>query len=463
MAGLTAQCDLFEIRADAFDSAPDLPLIFRNARRPILWTHRTPEEGGRDNPRQHCRLGEYRQALDLGARWIDVEWKSGLARSLPASAGKVVLSLHDFEKTPTELPSLIAQMAETPCGVIKVATQINRTEDVCRLVESARQLKRQRRAFVIAGMGEDGNPLRILSSILGSEWTYVALDEPTARGQLTAADLELYRFRALGPRSWIFAVIGNPISHSRSPLLHNRAYQEMRFDAVYLAVRVDDLSAYLRLAETLGISGWSVTLPWKREMAARCVLQDQASHNSGVVNTVRREGDRLLGWNTDWAGFLEPLRRRFPVAGLRACVLGTGGAARTAVAALVSEGAQVRVLGRRPEALQAFAADFAVATGSLEGCSGVAGDLIVNATPVGMAPAAGAMPAPGSLLERFRVAYDLIYTPPATAFLRAARELGLQTISGWEMFVEQAAAQIRIFTGAEPPADWLERERRNVE
>ena len=463
MAGLASQCDLFEIRADAFESAPDLPLIFQNAPKPILWTHRMPEEGGRDNPRQHCRLEEYRQALGLGARWIDVEWKSGLARSFPASAGNVVLSLHDFEKTPEEISRLIEQMAETRCGVIKVATQVNRTEDLCRLVESARQLRRQGRAFVLAGMGEDGSPLRILSSILGSEWTYVALDAPTARGQLTGADLELYRFHALGPQSRVFAVIGNPIGHSLSPLLHNSAYHEMRFDAVYLAVRVDDLSAYLRLADSLGISAWSVTLPWKREMAARCVLQDQASRSSGVVNTVRRDGDRLLGWNTDWIGFLEPLRRRFPLAGLRACVLGTGGAARTAVAALVSEGAHVLVLGRRLETLQALAADFAIATGSLEDSSGVAGDLIVNATPVGMAPATAATPAPKPLLARFRVAYDLVYTPPATAFLRAARELGLQAISGWEMFVEQAAAQIQIFTGAEPPADWVERKLRNVE
>ncbi|HEV8130858.1 MAG TPA: type I 3-dehydroquinate dehydratase [Acidobacteriota bacterium] len=456
MAHLASRCDLFEIRADAFQERPDLPLIFKRATRPVIWTHRCPEEGGRHNPRQRDRLQEYRRALDCGVNWIDVEWRSGLAEPLRAFADKTVLSLHDFGKTPHDLLHCIRQMTEVPCGVVKVATRVERTEDLLRLIECAHWLLSQGKRVVVLGLGDDGKPIRVLSPLLGCEWTYAALDTPTAPGQLTESDLELYRFTALGRQTRLFAVIGNPIAHSRSPWFHNSAYQTMNLNAVYVAIRVDNLDAYLKLAQQMNISGWSVTLPWKTEVAGRCLLQDEASRRSGVVNTVRPDGDRYLGWNTDWAGFIEPIRKRCPVGHLRACVLGTGGVARTAVAALISEGAQVTVLGRRLEVLHLLENEFRIETGLLEDSPEVSGDLIVNATSVGMSPAIDAMPVPDSLLERFQIAYDLVYTPPLTSFLRNARQLGLQTISGWEMFVQQAAEQVRIFTGNLPPREWLE-------
>ncbi|MBI2822176.1 MAG: type I 3-dehydroquinate dehydratase [Acidobacteria bacterium] len=456
MVRLASGCDLFEIRADAFQAAPDLPEIFRQAPRPILWTHRAVAERGRDNPRQGERLEEYRAALELGARWVDVEWMSGLAPRLDAFADRLVLSLHDFEKTPADVVPLAARMAEVRCGVIKVATLIRRTEDLEGLVRCARWLRQKGRKFVVLGMGDDGKPLRLLSRRLGCEWTYVALERPTAAGQLTAQDLEMYRFASVGPRSRVLAVIGNPVGHSLSPWFHNSAYAAMKLDALYLAIRVDDLDAYLRLAAELDVFGWSVTLPWKTEMARRCTLQDAASRQSGAVNTVLRAGERYLGWNTDWAGFLQPLRRRRSLAGLRACVVGTGGAARTAAAALLSEGAQVLVLGRRQEALHAFASEFPVRTGLLQQSPEVSGELIVNATPVGMSPATDSMPVAVSMLKRFAMAYDLVYTPPRTEFLCHAEESGLEVISGWEMFVGQAVEQIRIFTGCEPPPAWLQ-------
>ncbi len=455
MASLARRCDLFEIRADAFEAAPDLPSIFRQATQAIIWTHRSPEEGGRPNPRQDGRLAEYRQALELGARWVDIEWRSGLANELAPFKERLVLSLHDFEKTPGDLLQSVFQMAEQPCAVVKVATQVNCTEDLLKLVETAQWLRKKNRKFVVLGIGEDGRPIRLLAPRLDCEWAYVALDVPTAGGQLTAADMQLYRFGSLHSGTRLFAVIGNPVAHSRSPWFHNSAYQAMGLGAVYIAIRVDNVDAYLKLCDRLEISGWSVTLPWKSEMARMCNLQDAASRLSGVVNTVRREKERYLGWNTDWAGFIEPIRRRRPVGGMHACVLGTGGAARTAVAALLSEGAHVAVLGRRPEALQIFAREFSVQTGLLSDAAGVSGDLIVNATSVGMSPAVDAMPVPASLLERFAFAYDLVYTPPLTMFLRNAQQLGLQPISGWEMFVLQAAEQIRIFTGSPPPSQWL--------
>src|SRR2546422_2047317 len=117
METLASRCDLFEIRADAFEATPDLCQILHQASRPIIWTHRNPEEGGRPNPRQPGRLGEYRRALELGARWIDVEWKSGLAKELAPFREKLVLSLHDFDTTPGDLLQSVSKMAQVPYAV----------------------------------------------------------------------------------------------------------------------------------------------------------------------------------------------------------------------------------------------------------------------------------------------------------------------------------------------------------
>ena len=454
MRQLAPCCDLFEIRADAFVEDADLARIFRTASRPLIWTHRNEAEGGKNNPRQGRRMAEYQSALEHGAAWVDVEWRSGLGRQLDAGE-RTVLSFHDFEKTPPDVLPMIREMAEMPGAVIKVATRVVQTRDLLVLAQGARWASERRRKHVIFGMGIDGKPLRVLAPQLGAEWTYAALDRPTAEGQLSGDDLRLFRFGQLGRTSRIFAVIGNPVAHSRSPSFHNAAYGRLGQDAVYISIRVDDLSSYLNLASELGISGWSVTLPWKAEMARACDPQDEASRQSGVVNTVRREGNRLLGWNTDWYGFLQPLRSRLSLKGMRATILGAGGVARTAVAALTGEGAQVTVMARRREALEEFRRAFSVTARLLDEAPPASGDLIVNTTPVGMSPAENEIAVPASLLQNFRVAYDLVYTPRETLFLREAAQQGLQTISGWEMFIHQAAEQVRIFTGQNLPQDWL--------
>lgn len=456
MEMLADACDLFEVRSDAFREAPDVVEILSRAPRPVVWTHRSTAEGGRDNPRQARRLDEYRLALKYGARWVDVEWKSHSASQLAPFADRLILSFHDFDATPGDLPRMAAQMAAEPCAIVKIATRVGGTRDLLSLAQAGLWLQAQGRPSIVIGLGDDGKPLRLLSSRIGCEWTYAALHQPTAPGQITAADLELYRFRNLSPETRIFAVIGNPIAHSLSPLLHNPAYHSLGVDAVCLPVRVDDLDAYLNLAGTLGFSGWSVTLPLKEPMARRCLLQDPASRASGVVNTVRPEEGQYLGWNTDWAGMVEPLKRRRSLRGSTIWVIGTGGVARTAIAAFQAEQATVCVAGRRAEALETLAREFSVETVLVDNLALVGGDVIVNATPVGMAPHTADSPVPEAALSRFHVAYDLVYTPRDTLFLRQARRLGLETISGWEMFVLQAVRQIRIFTGSELQPSWID-------
>ncbi|NLA30472.1 MAG: bifunctional shikimate kinase/shikimate dehydrogenase, partial [Methanomicrobiales archaeon] len=163
----------------------------------------------------------------------------------------------------------------------------------------------------------------------------------------------------------------------------------------------------------------------------------------GAVNTVVRCGDRMYGYNTDWLGVRTPLLHR---QGARAVVLGAGGAAAAAAYALLSLDMDVRVLARRPDAARGLGERFGCRWGGLETFRGADTDVVVDATPVGMEPDTRSLLEPGDL-EPGTTVFDLVYTPPETPLIRAAKEAGCETIPGTEMFVHQAVAQFRFLTG----------------
>jgi len=201
---------------------------------------------------------------------------------------------------------------------------------------------------------------------------------------------------------------------------------------------------FLTFAGAMGVRGASVTLPFKIDLLHR-VEADDLSRRVGAVNTVRRDGQRWTGTNTDVAGLLAPLRPRMPLAGARATVLGAGGAARGAAVALAGAGAHVTVRARRAEAARAIAESFGYQFGEMPPPSG-SWDLIVNATSAGMHPDVAVTPWPNPVFDG-RLVYDLIYNPAETRLLREARHAGCETLGGLDMLVAQAAAQFTYWTG----------------
>ena len=258
----------------------------------------------------------------------------------------------------------------------------------------------------------------------------------------------------------VVGVMGFPVAHSLSPLLHNTAFAHLGLDWVSLAftVRPGRAAAALAGARDLGIRGLSVTMPHKEDAAAAVAVRTPEAERLGAVNCVADEHGLWLGDNTDGAGLVAALARggRFVPRGRRCVVVGAGGAARAVVAALGDAGAaEVAVVNRTPEraAVAAALAGPAGRVGTAEDARGA--DLVVNATPAGMDDVAGAAtwPVPPELLGPGQVVVDLVYHPPVTRWLAAAGDRGATTLNGLGMLVHQAALQIERWTGREAPVD----------
>lgn len=277
----------------------------------------------------------------------------------------------------------------------------------------------------------------------------------------------------------VAGVIGDPVRHSLSPVLHNAAFAALGLDWTYLAFEVPagqgaDAVAAMR---TLGIEGLSVTMPHKDTVAAACDELSPSAALLGAVNCVRRVGGRLIGENTDGAGFLRSLRTQTGLdpAGLRTVVLGAGGAARAVIVALAAEGASVTVVNRSPDAaVRAAALGAAAGSAAAEASGGPSGtaavaasagtaviggaeavrgaDVVVNATPLGMTEG-DPLPIDPALVSDSQVVVDLIYRPERTPLLDAAAQAGATTLNGVGMLLYQAAEQFEMWTGHDAPVD----------
>jgi shikimate dehydrogenase len=256
----------------------------------------------------------------------------------------------------------------------------------------------------------------------------------------------------------VAGVIGDPVRHSLSPNLHNAAYRALGLDWVYVAFAVPDGAAgdALTAMRALGLAGLSVTMPHKTAVAGLCDTLSTAAAALQSVNTVTPEADgRLAGDSTDGAGFLRALADAgYGAAGRDALVLGGGGAARAVAFALAQQGARVTVAARRAPAAAdaaALARGTAIDWADRAGVAAAA-DLVVNATPVGMA-GDPALPVPAEVLGAEHVVVDLVYEPRETPLLSAARARGAQVVPGLGMLVHQAALQVERWTGCAAPID----------
>jgi shikimate dehydrogenase len=268
----------------------------------------------------------------------------------------------------------------------------------------------------------------------------------------------------LSAASTVVGVIGDPVAHSLSPLLHNTAFLAMGLDWVSVGFRVPagSTAAALEGARALGVAGLSVTMPHKAEVARLVSQLSPLAERLGAVNCVVDSGDGWRGENTDGAGLLAALRHRdgFEPGGRRCLVVGAGGAARAVVAALADAGAaEVVVVNRTPERAAAALA-LAGPVGRFGGPEDAPScDLVVNATPLGMADgtaatkagAGGPWPIDPALIHAGQMVVDLVYHPSETPWMAAARSQGATADNGLGMLVHQAALQLAAWTGLDPP------------
>jgi len=267
--------------------------------------------------------------------------------------------------------------------------------------------------------------------------------------------------RKIGTKTQVCAVIGNPVSHSLSPALHNAAFEHLDLDYVYVACPVENVKGALEGMRALkNFRGLSVTIPHKIEVMNYVDEIPPADRKIGSINTVIHDGDRLIGLGTDGAGALKALTDSgVRLDGKNVLMLGAGGAARAIsfTLALNTGLAELALLDIVEAQLQGLKTDLqngteTVITGELMNEKALAAametaDLIINCTPVGMHPKVDASVVPAKLFRPGQVVFDVVYTPLETKLLADARARGLQGISGVEMFINQAALQFEQFTG----------------
>jgi len=255
------------------------------------------------------------------------------------------------------------------------------------------------------------------------------------------------RVRIMDAKTELYGIIGNPVQHSLSPVIHNGAFGRMGRNAIYLAFEVKNLGEALNGIRGLGIRGVSVTIPFKTRVIS---FLDRLDHFAGkvkAVNTIANVGGDLVGYNTDCFGALEALEEKIDLKGKRVILLGAGGAARAIGFGLKEKGCQVVLFNRSRDRAEVLASELGCAHHSLSSLKEMDGDILVNATSVGMSPFDTASPVPKKVLREGMVVMDIVYRPVQTKLLEEAEEKGCITIDGLEMLARQGAAQLDIWTG----------------
>ena len=439
------EADLVELRLDGV-ADPDVAGALALRQRPVIVTCRPQWEGGRFDGSEQERRAILQRALDLGAEYVDVEFRAGFASLVRQDPARVVVSAHDFDGTPVDLAGQVRSMYATGAHTIKVAVMARRLSDTLPLIE----IGRSGNAVVIA-MGDAGVATRLLPERFGSRWTYAG--HAVAPGQMPIARLlGEFRYRQFGTVARLFGVVSPNAMHSLSPRMHNAAFAAAGIDAVYLPLAAADFTDFLEFADALGVEGASITIPYKLDALAAATEADTRTRAVGAANTLKRTTSGWVATNTDVDGFLMPLASAYggSLRGARASVLGAGGAARAAIVALQGEGAAVRVHARRHEQATTVAQQLRAVAGPWPP-EHESWDLLVNTTPLGGTTMRDESPIPG---EPFggRLVYDLTYGAGQSRLLREAAAAGCRTLDGLPMLVAQAERQFEWWTGQAPRA-----------
>ncbi len=427
----------------------------------VIATCRRASDGGKFAGKLLQELEILLQAAAAGCQIVDLPLDSAEALStkdldrLRQTGVAILLSHHDFSIT-KDLEQLAQRAQHFQPDFIKIVPTAKHLADNLLLI---RFLEKMADSTNIVGicMGDAGIISRVLGVRAGSAFTFAAATEgeETAPGQITAkALLDTYRIDQVDAATKVYGVAGNPVLHSLSPLMLNTAFRRETINAVYLALQSAKIQDLLKLVHELPLHGFSVTMPLKTEILPFLEHTDPLTAKIGACNTVLRAQDgKLYGFNTDVAGIITPLEKRFPtLKGTKVLVLGAGGAARAAVFGLREKGADVYILNRTVETAQKLARQAGAKVMKREALLKTDFDVVINATSIGMVGTKAISPLTAAEL-RAKVVFDLVYTPLETPLLRLARQQSIPIITGIEMFVQQGARQFEIWTGKPAPEE----------
>ena len=449
--------DLVELRLDCLDGEPEkISELLQDLGRPVILTLRPSEQGGHRKLSREEREAFWKTAPRGESVWWDVE--GDLVQDLSPDWSRVIASHHDFSGVPSDLQQIYERLTKTPAHVLKIAVQAHDVVDCIPVFQLLDRARREGREIIAIAMGNAGIATRTLGPSRGAFLTYGALDDEssTAPGQVNAPKLRsLYHIDQIDSETIICGLIGLPVMHSVSPHIHNAAFAAEGINGVYLPFEVKDVDLFFkRMVDprtrelNWNLRGLSVTAPHKQSVMEHLDWIEPNAKEIGAVNTVVVENDRLLGYNTDAAGLVEPLLQRLgSLADRKVAIIGAGGAARAAIWALQQQKARVTLFARNVEKAQTLAELFNISCESLSSARFAGYDLVINTTPLGSGEHIDKSPVTAGQLNRARCIYDLIYNPIETKLMREARQAGCETLGGMEMLVAQAKLQFELWTG----------------
>ena len=434
-------------KAASFPSMTDVPLIL---------TLRRKEDGGRCELSEKERRQLLLSALDGDYAYVDIEEdvkKNDVEMKAREKGVRIIRSFHDFSGIPDDIYSRIYRLSERG-DIAKAAVTPHTIQDLLTLFRISEELKDVQK--IIIGMGDWGIPIRILYKKAGSMLTFACSGAAVAPGQVSAKDLKvLYRADKVNERTGIYGIIGNPVLHTSSPLIHNLGFHSINYNAIYLPFLVDNVRIFFALAEYLKMRGFSVTIPFKDAVLMYLGNITREVKQIGACNTVVRMPGMWKGMNTDYYGFLQPILKDIDSGRVKsALVIGAGGASQAIVWALRNRGVKVTILNRTLGRAEKLAKINLCEYDTLDNVHKYEGkvDLVVQTTSVGLYPDFDISPVDFRFTGK-EIAYDIIYKPKMTKFLREAEKAGCTLHFGEEMLLEQGKLQFELFTGYHYPKD----------
>ena len=460
--------DIVELRIDYIKNV-DLKRLLEKRTKAVIVTNRPVREGGRFTGSEEERIALLKLAIRLQADYVDIEHDSiqhirrDTVHRVPT---KIIVSYHNFRETPDDLTDIYKRLSQSGADIVKIVTHANNITDNVRIYQLLQQSQTPTISFC---MGELGIISRILYKRFGSYLTFASLQagKESAPGQINIHELlNTYQARRQDTHSAIYGLIGNPVSHSISPVIHNTLFKELNFNGIYVPFKVDNIGDFIREFRGLDVKGYSVTIPHKESVVNYLDAIDPIAKKIGAVNTIVNTGGQLVGFNTDCEAAIKVLEGVNQVSakylgetylkGKKVTLVGAGGVARAIAFGLKERQAQITIINRNYERAQSLARDVGCLVRKFDETQSLDTDILINATPVGMFPKINETPIDKHKLKPNMIVFDTIYNPIETKLLKEAKAQGCKTINGLSMFVHQAAAQFKLWTGQMPSVEIVE-------
>ncbi|GIU82219.1 MAG: hypothetical protein KatS3mg006_1283 [Pyrinomonadaceae bacterium] len=452
--------DLIEIRLDCLENFENLNFLTHLSGNFIL-TYRPEEQGGKRPLSKQARLEFWKRLENLsfkGEILIDCEYD--LFPEAASFKFNKIVSFHSFAEAVK--PEKIYETLREKAGIMKIAVYVEEATDAIELWKLLKKAASEGIKLIPIAMGEGGKWTRILGLAHGAYLTYASLNEfsETAPGQISIFDLtEIYRVKQINKETEVYAIIAGNTEYSMSPYMHNTAFRYHGLNAVFVPMQVKNLENFIRrmVKETreieLNFKGFAVTNPHKEKIIEYLDEVDSTAREIGAVNTIKIENNRLIGFNTDCKGFIEPLLNVYgDLKEARVAVFGAGGAARACIYALKKHGADATVFARNLKKASNLCSEFGVELQPITDNALKGFDILINATPLGTkGEFENESVVTAEQIREIKLVYDLVYNPFQTKLMQEADKAQVPKIGGLAMLVAQAIEQQRIWTGLEAP------------